>query len=120
MIDDTVAFNDIGIGLAPPTAATMYESLVIQNVVDIGGLNLGASMAGDCNGVQFAATQAAIGGADNVATTPATASVNAATGAPINTADIVNRCLSGFLQFDLRGFARPLGNRYDRGAYEWQ
>lgn len=120
MIDDTVAFNDIGIGLAPPTAATMYESLVIQNVVDIGGLNLGASMTGDCNGVQFAATQAAIGGTDNVATTSATASVNAATGAPINTADIVNRCLNGFLQFDLRGVARPLGNRYDRGAYEWQ
>jgi hypothetical protein len=120
MLDDTVAFNDIGVGLAPATAATMRDSLVIQNLVDIGGLSLGATMTGDCNGVQFAATQAAIAGTDNVATTPATASVNAATGAPINTADIVNRCFTGFLLFDLRGAARPMGNRFDRGAYEWQ
>jgi hypothetical protein len=120
MLDDTVAFNDIGIGLLPPTAATMRDSLVIQNLVDIGGLNLGASMTGNCNGVQFAATQAAIAGTSNVATTSATASVNAATGAPINTADIINQCGSGLLQFDLRGFARPVGNLYDRGAYEVQ
>src|SRR6185503_8882353 len=120
MLDSTIAHNDIGIGLRPLVAATMHESLVIQNVIDITGLNLGASMTGDCNGVQLAATQAAIVGADNVATTMVTASVLAATGLPLNTAEIVDRCLTGFLPRDIRGFNRPVGPRYDRGAFEVQ
>ncbi len=120
MLDTTIAHNDVGITLVPPVAATMRDSLVIENVVNIAGLGLGASMSGDCNGVQFAATQAAIAGVNNVATTSATASVNAASGRPINTADIVDQCFNGLLLGDLRGFPRPAGVRFDRGAYEMQ
>ncbi len=120
ILDSTIAHNDVGITLVPPAAATMRDSLVIQNLVDIAGLGLGASMTGDCNGVQFAATQAAIAGVDNVATTSATASVNAVSGRPINTADIVDQCSNGLLPRDLRGLPRPAGASFDRGAYEMQ
>ena len=117
MVQDTVAHNGTGIHLTSSTTATMINSLVIQNINDIVGLATGASMFGDCNGVQSAATQAAIIGTDNVATTQPTASVSISTGEPINTTDIVNRC-STFLAFDLLGFGRPAGFLSDRGAYE--
>lgn len=118
MINDTIAHNNLGINLWPATVATMYDSLVIQNGLDIGGLTTGATMSGTCNAVESATTQAAIVGTGNVATTSTTASVNASTGAPINTTDIVNKC-SVLEAVDLLGLPR-IGGPSDRGAYERQ
>lgn len=119
-LHSTIAHNDVGMNLGTTATVSMDSCLVVQNLVDILGLVLGATATGDCNGVQFAATAAALGGVDNVDTAPATASVSALTGAPINTADIVDQCSSTLLPIDLRGRPRPVGGSSDRGAYERQ
>lgn len=121
MVNDTVAHNDTGIFLTSSTVSSISNSLVIQNSTDIGGLGVGVSITGSCNGVQSVAAQAAFVGASNVTTIPLFASVSASAatpGRPINTRDIVNQC-SAILTVDILGLSRLVGSG-DRGAYEQQ
>ncbi len=115
----TIAHNDLGIRLVPPVSATMSSSLVIENLLDISGLALGASLTGDCNAVTFAATAGAIFGSGRASPLPADASVDPLTGQPINSLEIIDKCVAVQLgSVDLFGQPRTGSGFGDRGAIE--